>query len=156
MALKRSERRRQPGRLGVTLGLASLVLVGCAAQAGSSFDPNQETVLPSTQLQYESMNPMIKMAPAWGDRTQGAHGTFGQFAANFVTPVHSHTAAYHGVVLAGVMTNPFAGEESPPRMDPGSYWFVPADAAHATACVSDTPCAFYFHSKDAFDFTSSN
>jgi quercetin dioxygenase-like cupin family protein len=38
-------------------------------------------------------------------------------------------------------------------MVPGSYWYVPAQAVHATACVSDTPCQFYFHADDAFDFT---
>lgn len=51
------------------------------------------------------------------------------------------------------MTNPFEGEESPPRMGPGSYWYVPAGAVHATACVSDTPCQFYFHAESGFDFT---
>ncbi len=50
------------------------------------------------------------------------------------------------------MTNPFAGEAEPRKMGPGSYWFVPANAVHATACVSSIPCEFYFHAAGAFDF----
>jgi quercetin dioxygenase-like cupin family protein len=67
--------------------------------------------------------------------------------------MHTHSGAYHGVVIKGVMTNPFEGEINPPKLPPGSYWYVPADAVHATACVSNTPCEFYFHADSAFDFT---
>jgi len=55
-------------------------------------------------------------------------------------------------VISGTMTNPFDGEISPPEMGPGSYWYVPAKSVHATACVSATPCQFYFHADEAFDF----
>ena len=92
------------------------------------------------------------MAAAYGDRGKGAHGSFGRFPPNFVTPVHTHTGAYHGIVIKGVMTNPFKGEESPPTMEPGSYWYVPAGSEHATACVSNIPCEFYFYADEAFDF----
>ncbi len=51
------------------------------------------------------------------------------------------------------MTNPFEGEDNPPQMGPGSYWYVPAGAVHATACVSNTPCRFFFTAEEAFDFT---
>ncbi len=128
-------------------GLAS------AAFAESSFDSTAEAVLPAPERQFEAMNEMIEMAPAWGDRGQGAHGTFGRFKPHFQTPFHTHSGAYHAVVLSGTMTNPFADEEDPPTMHVGSYWYVPSGAVHATACVSDVPCSFYFHAENAFDFT---
>ncbi len=130
-------------------GLSGLVIAGCAVQANSA---DGDVARPAWQRDFAPMNPMIKMAPGYGDRAKGAHGTFGQFAPNFITPFHTHSAAYDGVVISGVMTNPFAGEASPPKMGPGSYWHVPANSVHATACVSDTPCEFYFHAKGAFDF----
>ncbi len=103
-------------------------------------------------MQFANINPAIQMGAAWGDRGAGAHGTFGKFPAKFTTPTHSHSGAYHGIVLQGVMTNPFDDEADPPQMAAGSYWYVPAGSSHATACVSETPCRFYFHAEGAFDF----
>ncbi len=133
----------------LAVGLGALVISGCAAQAISA---EGDVALPAWQRGFEPMNPMIKMAPAYGDRSKGAHGTFGQFAPNFMAPWHTHSESYDGVVISGVMTNPFAGEENPPKMGPGSYWHVPGKSVHTTACISDTPCEFYFNSKGAFDF----
>ena len=132
---------------------ATLLIVGAAVvQAGVEFDANREVVLPSENVHYAPINPKIKMGAAYGDRGTGAHGSFGRFSANFITPLHSHSGAYHGIVIKGTMTNPFKGESAPKRMKAGSYWYVPAGAAHATACVSPDPCEFYFHAAEKFDF----
>ncbi len=135
--------------------VAGLIAVGALASesyAGSAFSPETEVVRTVETLTFEHINPAIQMAVAYGDKTKGAHGTFGKFPANFITPSHTHTGAYHGVVIKGVMTNPFDGENNPPQMTPGSYWYVPAGSVHTTACVSDTPCEFYFHADGNFDF----
>jgi len=150
--LNRARSNKKLGSL-MALGLAAMAISGCAAQAIAA---GGDTARPSWQREFEPMNPMIKMAPAYGDRSKGGHGTFGQFAPNFMTPFHTHSGAYDGVVIRGVMTNPFAGEDNPPKMGPGSYWHVPANSVHATACVSDTPCEFYFHADKAFDFIPAN
>ena len=123
-----------------------------ASTAGAGFDTTAEVTLPAELRVFENINPAIRMAPAYGDKSKGAHGTFGRFPGDFTTPYHTHSGAYHGVVIKGQMTNPFKGEKSPPSMDPGSYWYVPANAVHATACVSKTPCEFYFHAASGFDF----
>ncbi|WP_282604909.1 cupin domain-containing protein [Pelagibius sp. Alg239-R121] len=142
--------RRLIGCAVMVLGFFSLT--ACSAQADSAFDAKKEVALPGWQLAYENINPMIKMAVAYGNRAEGAHGSFGKFPPNFTTPFHTHSGAYHGVVLKGVMTNPFAGEEAPAKMSSGSYWYVPANSKHATACISDEPCEFYFYADSAFDF----
>ena len=138
--------------LAVASAFALALLSGCAVQAGTEFDTGKDVALPRWQLEFQNINPAIKMAAAYGDRRKGAHGSFGRFPPNFETPVHTHTGAYHGIVIKGVMTNPFKGEETPPTMEPGSYWYVPAGSAHATACVSNIPCEFYFYADEAFDF----
>lgn len=138
--------------LTVASAFALALLSGCAVQAGTEFDTGKDVALPGWQLEFQNINPAIKMAAAYGDRSEGAHGSFGRFPPNFETPVHTHTGAYHGIVIKGVMTNPFKGEETPPTMEPGSYWYVPAGSAHATACVSNIPCEFYFYADEAFDF----
>ncbi len=138
------------------LPLASTGAVcGCVLAAGiaaASSAKMAETVIPAADLKYENINPAIAMATAHGDRATGPHGTFGKFPANFTTPFHTHSGAYHGIVVKGVMTNPFKGETNPPKMPAGSYWHVPAGSVHATACVSETPCEFYFHAEKGFDF----
>ncbi len=126
--------------------------VGGANAGAGDFDPLAPKVLSEKARVFANINPAVKMASAYGDKSHGVHGTFGQFPAKFETPYHTHSAAYHGVVIKGVMTNPFKGDANSPKMGPGSYWYVPASAVHATACVSDTPCEFYFHSKSSFDF----
>lgn len=136
-----------------TLFAASIIALpasGVLAQEG--FDAAKAVALPTEQLTFENINPAIKMAHAYGNRGVGAHGSFGQFPANFITPAHTHTGAYHGVVIKGQMTNPFEGDKNPPVLEAGSYWYAPAGMKHATACVSDTACEFYFYADGAFDF----
>lgn len=135
------------------ISLCAFVTSACAEQNDIvGFDPDKDTATPSAKIVFNKINPAISMGGAYGDMSKGGHGTFGKFPANFITPFHTHTGAYHGVVVAGTMTNPFKGEKNPPKMASGSYWYVPASSEHATACVSDTPCQFYFHAKSAFDF----
>lgn len=141
------------GALTRVLFAAGCGLLSSAAISPASADRMRgEKVVPKAQIKFVKINPAIRMATVYGDKSSGAHGTFGKIPARFKTPFHTHSAAYHGVVLKGVMTNPFKGQKNPPRMAPGSYWHVPANSVHATACVSKTPCEFYFHSLSKFDF----
>ena len=94
----------------------------------------------------------VEFADAFGSREKGPHGTFGKFPAAFETPVHTHSHGYRAIVLKGEMTNPFADEENPPVMDPGSFWSVAAGESHTTACVSETPCEFLMWGDRNFDF----
>ena len=95
----------------------------------------------------------VRMATTSGDRAKGPHGTVGVFGPGFDSGPHTHTGAYHGVVLQGRMTNPFGTESDPITLGPGSYWFVPGGEQHATVCVStDEDCVFYFHADTGFDF----
>jgi quercetin dioxygenase-like cupin family protein len=107
----------------------------------------------SGEIVYEQIAPFVKMGGAWGNRAEGAHGTFGEFPGGASSPAHTHSDAYHGVVISGVMANPFNNEPDPVKMGPGGYWYVPAGVEHITACLSDEPCLFYFHADSAFDFT---
>ena len=104
------------------------------------------------QLVWVEIAPFVQMADVTGNMGTGAHGTIGKFTPNSDSPPHTHTGAYHGVVISGVMTNPFGDEKNPPKLTPGSYWYVPAGVEHVTSCLSDEPCIFYFYSDEKFDF----
>jgi quercetin dioxygenase-like cupin family protein len=79
------------------------------------------------------------------------HGKWVRFQPDVISPLHTHTQPYHGVVIQGTVINPYAGEEEPRRMGPGTYWHVPAGAVHATGCVSEEPCLFYTHGDALWD-----
>ncbi len=100
-------------------------------------------------LSYFASNDAISMADAYGALAEGTHGTF---PAHFDTGFHTHTEAYHGIVITGVMTNPLGDKTDAPRPEPGFYWNVPAGLVHSTACVSDEPCEFFFYSDVGLDF----
>lgn len=137
--------------LAICLG----ALIALPTQAGQqAFDPDRPVMKPAEKVDWVKVNEAIKFGHGFGDRSKGAHGTFGTFPAKFITPLHTHTNAYHAVVVQGTMTNPMGpnGEKNPAQMDAGSYWYVPAGAPHATACVSETPCKFYMHGTEFFDF----
>lgn len=139
------------GVLAVAAGFTIALATG-SALAGSKFDPTKDVALPKAQLKYVDINPAIQMADAYGDMSAGAHGTFAKFPPNFDSGIHTHSGAYHGIVVKGVMTNPFKGETDPPKLEAGSYWYVPANSVHSTACVSDAPCEFFFFAESKFDF----
>ncbi len=123
-----------------------------AGTAGELFDPKIEAVRTVAALQFQDIFPgKMKMAHAYGDRSTGLHGSFIEFAPDFHTPNHTHSGAYHGVVLEGTVINPFNGDQTPPKMEAGSHWYVPAGVKHTTACVSGTACKFYIYADSAFD-----
>ena len=130
-----------------------IALIGSLPISTLMAGSQKSQAIPANQIQFEQIAPFVKMGAAWGDRTAASHGTFGEFPGGAASPLHTHSGAYHGVVISGVMTNPFDGEQSPPQMGPGSYWHVPAGSEHVTACVSKEPCLFYFHADGSFDFT---
>ena len=88
----------------------------------------------------------------------GAHGTFGIFSPAAVAPDHLHSHTYYGVVVSGMLKNPFgvgagsAGLAEAKPLPAGSFWSVPAESIHTTACDANRECLFYFHSRSYFDF----
>ena len=64
----------------------------------------------------------LMAGPAYGDLQNGRHGTFIRMPAGFVSPAHTHTEDYFGVVLEGVGANNATGKDPAP-LPVGSYWF---------------------------------
>jgi len=117
-------------------------------------ETSQEITLEEVRANLVPISPFAKMYTVWGDREMGAHGTFGEFIPGGASPAHIHSHSYHGVVISGIMVNPFSDEtiNDTQQLESGDYWFVPAGVEHVTACVSAEPCLFYFHAEGEFDF----
>ncbi len=116
--------------------------------------PHRDAVeLAKSALQFAGEpGSFVEFAPAFGDMTNGPHGTFGLFEAGAASPAHVHSAEYHGIAISGNLSNPFNLAENPPELTTGGYWSVPAESVHVTACAEGTDCLFYFHARAAFDF----
>ena len=97
----------------------------------------------------------LKSGPAYGDLSKGRHGTFIRMPAKFVSPLHTHTSDYFGIVIQGVGANTQVGNEDIP-LPVGSYWFQRGKEKHVTKCLSDTDCLFFIYQPDKFDYIPAN
>ena len=113
--------------------------------------------LPVTQLQYirtgvaDGVHGELQAAPAFGDLAHGAHGTFIKMPAGFVSPIHTHTGDYYGVVISGVGANGVPGSTDVP-LPVGSYWFQKRGERHVTKCLSPNECIFFINQSTKFDY----
>jgi quercetin dioxygenase-like cupin family protein len=137
------------------IGAAVLICITIIARAASEGKPSVN--IPVTQLQYVStgvtdgVTGEVKVAPAYGDLAHGAHGTFLKMPAGFVTPIHTHTDDYYGVVISGVGVNVTVGGTEVP-LPAGSYWFQKGGERHITKCISSNECIFFLSQAAKFDF----
>jgi beta-alanine degradation protein BauB len=92
----------------------------------------------------------IEFSDAFGDMTNGQHGSFFMFTPGFISPVHTHTYDYYAVVIKGELENYEVGV-TPVKMGPGSYWYQRAKKAHTTVCLSKTPCEIFIVQNAKFD-----
>jgi hypothetical protein len=93
----------------------------------------------------------LSAGPAYGNLGKGKHGTFIRMPAGFVSPVHTHTEEYFGIVISGVGVNVKPDAEDVP-LPVGSYWFQRGKEKHVTKCISGTDCLFFIYQPGKFDY----
>ena len=91
-----------------------------------------------------------QQAVAWGNAEQGPHAPFAKFEGGGQIALHSHTAASRSVVITGTMVEGPEGQP-PKELRPGSYFFIPGDLKHTTACKAGAQCVIYTDWSGAFD-----
>lgn len=94
----------------------------------------------------------LKAAPGFGDLSKGAHSTFVKLPAGFVSPLHTHTEDYYGVVVTGVVANEVDAAAKDRPLAPGSYWFQKGKAPHVTKCLSANECVVFITQPGKFDY----
>ena len=92
----------------------------------------------------------VQQAVTWGNPQKGAHGSFAKFAAGTEVPLHTHTAGGRSVVISGTLVEGVEGQK-PKELGPGSYFFIPGDVKHTTACKAGGDCIIYSDWSGAFD-----
>jgi quercetin dioxygenase-like cupin family protein len=91
-----------------------------------------------------------QQSEAWGNAEKGPHGSFAKFAGGTEIPLHTHTAASRSVVITGTMMEGLEGQQ-PKELGPGSYFYIPGDLKHTTACKAGAECVIYTDWSGAFD-----
>lgn len=121
---------------------------------GASALPKGAETLPSDQLQWREMIPnAVSFAPARGAWEKGAHAKFARVQPGATVPMHTHSRAYHGVLLSGRLTNLLDSGSTRVELAPGDYWYMADHRAHGHVCTSAEPCLAYTHSDGAWDIT---
>lgn len=133
----------------VSVGIGPVVAPEAVGQEVAS-ETAETALIAQADLEWVEIIPGVEFAAVYGDWAEGAHAKFARFAPGMVAPLHTHTHAYHGVVVQGEFTNPYPGEEDV-VMGPGDYWYVPAGMAHGNECVSDEPCVFFTYGDAPWD-----
>ena len=137
---------------GVVSAAACVTLI-VGAQTSGTLSVN----IPVTQLQYgktsvtDGVHGELQAAPAYGDFAHGPHGTFIKMPAGFVSPIHTHTGDYWGVVISGVGANGIPGSADVP-LPVGSYWLQKGGERHVTKCLSANECIFFINQSGKFDY----
>ena len=85
-----------------------------------------------------------------GNPQKGAHSSFAKFAGGTELPLHTHTAGSRSVVIAGTMLEGLEGQQ-PKELGPGSYFYIPGELKHTTACKAGADCIIYTDWQGAFD-----
>jgi beta-alanine degradation protein BauB len=145
-------------KLGSVIVMASAMMAASAYGQENVFPPGGESVsIPESQWNFRDTgargvdaNTKIEFADAYGDLTKSKHGSFFKFTPGFVSPVHTHTYDYYGIVVKGEMQNYEVGV-TPIKMGPGSYWYQRGKKAHMTTCLSKTPCVAFIVQSEKFD-----
>jgi beta-alanine degradation protein BauB len=134
----------------------SLVAVSLLTLPAATFATDSVSI-PTNQLKYgstgvtDNVHGEVKAAAAYGDFSQGAHGTFLRLPGGFASPAHSHSNDEWGVIVAGVAANGKPG--APDVLLPvGSYFFQKAGETHITKCVSENECVILLSQPGKYDF----
>lgn len=119
---------------------------------------NQMSVRPFEQVKFVPQDPKNpggpQLAVLSGSRSAGPVAVLLKWKKGDI-PMHSHTFAYHAVVLQGKAKHWAQGENaaSAPVLGPGSYWYQPGKLVHTDACLEESSdCIIFAYSLGKQDF----
>lgn len=137
--------------------LARALLAASTLLAAQAYAAETSVSVPVSEVKFfdTGVGP-LKAAPGFGDLSKGAHSTFVKLPAGFVSPLHTHTEDYYGVVITGVVANEVDASAKDRALPPGSYWFQKGKARHVTKCLSANECVVFITQPGKFDYVNAN
>jgi len=139
--------------VAIASGLGWSIFAGVLAHS-----TKQMIIVPFDAAKFAPLDPAHpsgnQFSALWGDPMKGPSAMLVKFKKG-VSSLHYHSSDYHLAVLQGTMKHWAEGqrEVDAKPLEPGSYWFQPANLSHADACLTDECLAFVYW-LDKRDFMS--
>ena len=126
--------------------------VGCDSEATAN-QAESSSRTPASEVAWGPTPFGPEAAAVEGDFSTGQHVTLIRFSDGLITPAHTHTHDYVGIVISGT-TRHFLPNDPSTRIElpAGSHWFIPGGLPHVSECISGSECVMALIQKDAFDF----
>jgi len=132
----------------LTLIFAIAALPACAANAKT-----ESTRSPFAELEWFETPFGPKASKVDGDFGKGGHVTYVKFLPGMVTPVHSHSSDYTGIVIQGTTMHWQPGKsDTQIKLAEGSHWSIPGNVPHVSECLPGSECIMAIVQQAAFDF----
>jgi hypothetical protein len=151
------------------LGTVSLLVLAACAPARDDTGANANAarggedgmagdrpiVFTPDSLQWADVDPTgapgVRIAPVYGNPSEGAFDAFLRLPAGFDSPLHTHTHRMKVVIVSGTYIQTPDGSPTF-RLGPGSYFMQPGgNYRHVTQCDAASDCVFFFESNGTFD-----
>lgn len=132
-----------------------LAAISACLFASQPVHAGQITLMNEDDYVWETTPEGVAFAALQGDRFAEPYQALVRLPGGTVSPLHVKSANMFGVVLQGKMLHYASGEDptSASQIGPGSFYRIPHDLAHISACISQDPCVTYLYQDGAFDFT---
>lgn len=136
--------------LGFTATIVSAMAFSFAFADGHSGN----TAMPLTELEFWPLPDVpIEIAVLWGNPQEGESAVMLRFPANFPGGMHSHTNAYHAVVVSGASRHWIEGESEAeaPLQQPGDYWYQVGGEVHQDSFPTDAETILFLQFEGPID-----
>ena len=140
-------------RLIASITFLLMAMIAPQTAFANSGDKHAATHTATMELEWgqSPFGPEVK--PVSGDFSKGQHITFIKFKPGMITPVHTHSADYVGIVVTGNTMHWLPGKPETEKILPaGSHWSIPANAKHVSECLPGVECVMAIYQDKPFDF----
>ncbi|MEH6442730.1 MAG: DUF4437 domain-containing protein [Oceanospirillaceae bacterium] len=130
--------------------IASTILATALFQGHAFAAQSKGSMTAIDEVQWQPLGESpIKIFVMWGDRDEGANGTYLKLPAGLETGKHAHTHDYNGITLQGVWEHEMDGKWK--TLPAGSHVFQPGKEFHNDRCVGPQACVLLIQQDDKGD-----
>jgi len=122
------------------LGLTATLIAALAFSSAFADNHTGNTAKPLAGLEFAPIGDLpIEIAVLWGNPQEGESAVMLKFPPNFPGGMHTHTNAYHGVVVSGASKHWVEGESEADTLlqQPGDYWYQTGGQVHQDSFPTD-------------------
>lgn len=132
--------------LALTIAISALPVCAASEDAESSHSAFSELEWFETPFGPDA-------SVVYGDFNNGEHMTYIKFLPGMVTPIHTHSSDYTGLVVKGTTMHWQPNKpDTQIELGEGSHWSISANVPHVSECLPGSACIMAIVQQDKFDF----